>query len=213
MSQQSQQSLSNSALLVIDVQKGFGSKGELPVPDAESIVPVINKLIPKFPIVVATKDWHPKEHVSFASTHGKNPGDTLKIGELNQPLFTAHCVADTPGADFIDGIDHDSFAKVFLKGTQSSVDSFSAFIDNAGGKATDIAEFLREKDVRQIFIVGLATNYCVSSSAIDAVNSGFNVTVITDACRGIDEPPGAVQKSLQAMEAAGIKLIESSELA
>lgn len=204
---------SNAALIVIDAQKGFGSQGELPVPTAEEIVPIINKLIDQFDLVLATQDWHPADHVSFAHVHkGKKPGDTTEVRGRTQPLFTPHCVRDTPGSEFLDGLNTAKFTKIFRKGTDKSVDSFSAFIDNAGGKATDIEDFLKERGVRKLYFVGLATNYCVSSSAFDAVKAGFDVYVILDACRGIDMPKGAVDKTIQEMQKAGIAILNSSDL-
>lgn len=201
------------ALLIVDAQIGFGSNGELPVPDAEAIVPVINKVQRFFPMVVATQDWHPQDHVSFAATHkGKKPGDWLEIDGVKQPLFPPHCVAETQGANFIPELDTSHLCRIFRKGTASGVDAFSAFMDSKGGKATEIADYLRQKGVKELFITGLATNYCVEATALDAVNEGFRVFVIEDACRGIDSPPGAVRNSLEKMRRAGIQVIASDEL-
>lgn len=201
------------ALIIVDVQNGFGSNGELPVPDAEAIVPVINTIQPLFPVVVATQDWHPTDHVSFAATHkGKKPGDTLELDGKQQPLFPAHCVAETEGANFIADLDTSHLCRIFRKGTKSGVDAFSAFTDSKGGKATDIADYLRQKAVKVVFVVGLATNYCVEETAMDAVKEGFTVFVVEDACRGIDSPPGAVNNSLEKMRRGGIQIITSDEL-
>jgi NAD+ synthase (glutamine-hydrolysing) len=208
----SQAQPAHSALVCIDVQKGFGSHGELPVANAEEIVPIINKLMEDFDLVVASQDWHPVEHVSFAKTHGKKPGETVTVHGKVQPLFTPHCVQNTAGAEFIDGFDIERVDKVFRKGSEKGIDSFSAFVDHAGGKATDIEEYLRERAVKELYFCGLATNYCVYSSAMDAVKAGFKVFVVVDACRGIDDPPGAVQKSLDEMKSAGITLVNSVEV-
>lgn len=202
-----------SALVLIDVQKGFGSQGELPVPDAESIIPVINKLMPRFEVVVASQDWHPEDHVSFAHRHsGKQPGDFVVVRGVEQPLFPSHCVQNTPGSEFIDGLEVSRLQEIFRKGADREVDSFSAFQDNAGQKATNIEEYLRKQGVSELYFVGLATNYCVLNSALDAVKAGFKTNVILDACRGIDAPPGAVQKSIEQMRQAGITILHSSEV-
>jgi NAD+ synthase (glutamine-hydrolysing) len=202
-----------TALLIIDVQNGFGSNGELAVPHAEQVVPIINDLMPEFSLVVASQDWHPTNHVSFAHSHsGKAPGDTVQANGVTQPLFPAHCVAGTHGSEFIDGLNIKAIDRVFRKGTNPDVDSLSAFNDNTGKKATELEEFLKAQNIRHVYVTGLATNYCVLCSALDAVNAGFEVTVITDACRGIDNPPGAVQESLDKMRQAGIKLQLSSDI-
>jgi len=188
---------SRSALVLIDVQKGFGSRGELPVPDAEAIVPVINKLIDRFDLVVASQDWHPAEHCSFSAQGGP---------------FPPHCVQNTPGAEFLNGLQVESIDKVFRKGAEKHIDSFSAFIDNAGGKATDIDEYLKVRGVKEIYICGLATDYCVAASAKHALEAGFRVYVVEDACRGIDNPKGNVDKELKALKQAGAVLVNSQEV-
>jgi NAD+ synthase (glutamine-hydrolysing) len=181
------------AFLIIDAQKGFGSCGGLPVPDAEAIIPLVNKLINKFDIVVASQDWHPPDHVSFS-------------------IFPPHCVQGTSDVEFIDGLNADAIDKVFRKGHDKSVDSLSAFIDQSGGKATDIESYLKQQGVRELYVAGLATNYCVMASALDAVKAGFKVNVIVDACRGIDQPQGAVDEALAKMRQAGIALISSEQV-
>lgn len=203
----------HDVLLLIDVQKGFGSKGELPVADAEEVIPVINGLIPHFKMVLASQDWHPDNHVSFFTRHsGKKAGDAIKHNGKQQPLFPPHCVANTPGAEFIDGLNVKAIDRIFRKGDDPDTDSFSVFNDNAGGKATDIEEYLNSLGVKRVFIAGLATNYCVEMSALDAVKAGFEVHVIADACKGIDSPPGAVKDSFKKMEKAGVKIVSSPEL-
>lgn len=203
----------HTVLLIIDVQKGFGSKGELPVPDAETIVPVINDLMTRFPLTVASQDWHPENHISFARNHtGKNPGDFIEVNGVSQPLFPTHCIANTAGSEFIDGLHVDRIERTFRKGTQPNVDSFSVFNDNSGARATDVEQFLKAKGITDIYLCGLATNYCVYRSAMDAVNAGFKVHVVIDACRGIDRPMGAVNETLNKMRDAGIMIITSNEL-
>ena len=184
----------HSALLLIDVQKGFGSKGELAVPDAEEIIPVINKLMDAFDLVVASQDWHPEDHCSFATE------------------FPPHCVQNSSGAEFINGLEVERIDRVFRKGTLPDVDSFSVFVDNAGGKATDIEQYLRERAVKEVYLAGLATDYCVLRSALDAVQAGFKTFVVLDACRGIDKPSGTVEKALAQMRAAGVEVVNSSDI-
>jgi nicotinamidase/pyrazinamidase len=184
----------HSALLLIDVQKGFGSKGELAVPDAEAIIPVINNLMEGFDLVVASQDWHPEDHCSFETD------------------FPPHCVQNTPGAEFIDGLDIERIDRVFRKGTLKEVDSFSVFVDNVGNKATDIEQYLRERAVKEVYIAGLATDYCVFRSALDAVKAGFKTFVVLDACRGIDKPSGTVEQRLAEMREAGVVVVNSSDV-
>jgi NAD+ synthase (glutamine-hydrolysing) len=200
------------ALVVIDVQNGFSSCGELPVADAESIVPIINKLMERFDTVVATQDWHPANHVSFAERHGKKPGESHRIGKFDQPLFPPHCVQGTNSAQFIAGLRTELFHAIFQKGTHPDIDSFSAFKDNLGGKATDIEHYLRDNGVDELFLCGLATNYCVMSTALDAIRAGFKVHVVIDACRGIDNPAGSVEASIAKMRDAGIDICHSESV-
>lgn len=203
----------SSALLIIDAQIGFGSNGELPVPDAEEIVPVVNSLMPKFRQVLATQDWHPADHVSFAINHAnKQIGDTLEMDGCIQPLFPMHCVENTRGAQFFEGLNTDSINKVFRKGNDPEIDCFSPFLDNLGGKATDLDDHLRESKLENLYICGVATNYCVKAAAIDAVKLGYRVTVVTDACRGIDASGNKVEQALSEMRRQGVQLIESKEL-
>jgi len=201
------------ALVIIDAQKGFGSKGELAVPDAEAIVPVVNELIDRFDLVVASQDWHPSEHVSFAHTHpGKRPGDSIDIAGKPQPLFNRHCVQNTPGSQFLEGLNTAAFTKVFRKGTDRTIDSFSAFCDNSGGKASDMEDYLRQRHVHDLYFVGLATNYCVFRSVMDAVEAGFKVYLVVDGCRGIDDPPGATEESIATMRKAGVTVLQSADI-
>lgn len=202
-----------SCLIIVDAQKGFGSKGELPVPDAEAIIPIVNQLQKQFPLVVATQDCHPPDHVSFFSSHkGKKPGDTVISAGAEHELFPVHCVQGSKGAEFLDGLDTSCIASIFRKGTKSDADGLSAFIDNAGNKATEIDNYLKDHGVTTVYVTGLATNYCVAKTALDALTLGYNVIVVEDACRGVDLVPNAVADSLDAMRKAGVKIVSSASL-
>jgi nicotinamidase/pyrazinamidase len=150
-------------------------------------------MIKQFDVVVASQDWHPPEHVSFE-------------------IFPPHCVQGTPDAEFIDGLETKEIDKVFRKGTDSGVDSMSVFVDASGRKATDIESYLRGQGVSELYVAGLATNYCVLKSALDAVDAGFKVNVVLDACRGIDEPPGAVETAIDQMLNSGINIVSSVQV-
>ncbi|MDP3723946.1 MAG: bifunctional nicotinamidase/pyrazinamidase [Candidatus Omnitrophota bacterium] len=200
------------ALILVDVQNDFCPGGSLPVAGGFDIVPVINRLQPLVELVVATKDWHPKDHSSFAANHGKQPGEIIELNGQQQILWPAHCVQGTPGADYAPGLDTKRIAKVFLKGVDRKIDSYSGFFDNARGRATGLAEYLKEQKVTDVSVVGLATDYCVKWTALDAAQLGFGTTVILNACRGVNLKPGDVDRAVEEMTAAGIRLVENAEL-
>ncbi len=205
--------LEKAALIIVDAQKGFGSSGELPVARAEEIVPVLNELMELFPVVVATQDWHPADHVSFAINHAdKKIGDTLPLGSYEQPLFPMHCIENTRGSQFLDNLNIEKFNRIFKKGTDPDVDCFSGFFDCEGGKATDMDEYLKENGIEHIFVAGLATNYCVKETALDGLKLGFEVTLIEDACRGIDKVGLRVKTAIQDLKNAGVGFVESKNL-
>jgi nicotinamidase/pyrazinamidase len=196
------------ALVIVDLQNDFVPGGALPVPKGNEITPTVNRLQQLFEVVVATQDWHPPEHGSFAVNHrGKKPGDTVELSGLPQKLWPVHCVQGTPGAQFIPGLDTSRVAKVFQKGTDPDIDSYSGFYDNARRKSTGLEEFLREKNVEEVFVVGLATDFCVKFTTLDSVALGFKTHLIQDACRGLD--PKEVKTALKEMEDAGVMLMES----
>jgi len=206
-------SLNKSALIIVDAQKGFGSSGELPVPRAEEIVPLVNKLTDRFPLVVATQDWHPADHVSFAINHaGKNIGDTIRNESYDQPLFPMHCIENTNGSKFLDNLNTEKLDQVFKKGMDPDIDSFSGFLDCTGGQATEMDSFLKARGVEHIFVCGLATNYCVKATALDGVKLGYKVSLIVDACRGIDKVGLRIKTALEEMSNAGVAFVTSSEL-
>lgn len=206
-------SLDKSALVIVDAQKGFGSRGELPVARAEEIVPILNELMDIFPLVVATQDWHPADHVSFAINHAdKKIGDTLRVGNYDQPLFPMHCIENTKGSQFLDNLNVEKINRIFKKGMDPDVDCFSGFFDCEGGKATELEGFLKENGVTHIFVAGLATNYCVKETALDGVKLGFDVTLIEDACRGIDRVGFRIKTAIEDMKNGGVALVGSKDL-
>jgi nicotinamidase/pyrazinamidase len=198
-------------LILVDLQNDFCPGGALAVPDGDRVVPVANRLQHGFPLVVATQDWHPPDHGSFAASHrGKRPGEVLELAGLEQILWPVHCVAGTRGAAFHPDLDRARIAHVIRKGTERDLDSYSAFFDNAHRRATGLAGYLRAQGVEEIYLCGLATEYCVKFSALDAVGLGFRTHVVADACRGIDLQPGDTARALAEMRAAGIDVLEST---
>lgn len=198
-------------LLVIDVQNCFLPGGSLAVTDGDKIVPVINALATRFPNIVATQDWHTPGHVSFASAHpGAKPYDTVKLPYGNQVLWPDHCVQGTAGADLSASLKLPTAELVIRKGYHPQVDSYSAF-NEADGTATGLAGYLKERGIRRVFAVGVATDFCVCYSAIDARKAGFEAFVVDDACRGIDTE-GSLAKAWTAMTAAGVKKIVSADI-
>jgi nicotinamidase/pyrazinamidase len=182
----------SDALVVVDVQKDFCSGGALAVPGADEIVPVINRLIPKFEKVVLTRDWHPADHLSFSTEP-----------EFRDKSWPAHCVADSPGAQFHEELQAPENAIVVNKGTQPDKEAYSAF------EGTGLATELEKRGIDRIFVCGLATDYCVKNTALDGRKNGFEVVVIRDAIRGVDNPPGSADAAIEAMKEAGVKVTTS----
>ena len=166
-----------------------------------------------FAPALTTQDWHPPGHGSFASAHeGKNPGDIIDLNGLRQELWPDHCVQDSEGACFHSEFNLGQVARVFHKGVDPGIDSYSAFFDNAHRRSTGLGEYLKENGVTEVYIVGLATDYCVKFSALDAVELGFETYVVTDGCRGIDLNPGDIDEAFNEMRQAGVKLVDADAL-
>ncbi|UJH90330.1 bifunctional nicotinamidase/pyrazinamidase [Antarcticibacterium sp. 1MA-6-2] len=175
-------------LVIIDVQNDFIPGGALAVPGGNEIVEVINDLQKKFELIIATQDWHPKNHSSFAANHeGKKAFETIKWRDEDQVLWPIHCVQNTYGAEFYPELETAKIESIFRKGTDPEIDSYSGFYDNAHLKSTGLAGYLREKGASELYFCGLAGEYCVYFSVIDALEEGFNVTLIEDATRALDE--------------------------
>lgn len=203
----------NSVLLVIDVQNCFLPGGSLAVKDGDKVVPVINALARKFAHVVMTQDWHTPGHISFASTHGgKKPFETKDVAYGKQVLWPDHCVMGTDGAALSKDLTIPNAELVLRKGYNKDVDSYSAFTEADGKTTTALAGYLKARKLQRIFVVGLATDFCVAWSALDARKAGFETYVVEDACRGIDTQ-GSLAKAWSDMQKAGVKRIQSGDLA
>lgn len=202
----------DDCLLVVDVQNDFMPGGALAVPHGDEIVPVVNRLARVFPHVVLTQDWHPADHVSFAANHaGAEPFQMLALPYGQQVLWPVHCVQDTEGSAFHAGLDVPHARLVIRKGHHAGVDSYSAFLEADRSTRTGLAGYLREHGVKRVFLAGLATDYCVAWSALDARAAGFEAVLIEDACRAIDLN-GSLAQAWQDLAAAGVKRIQSAEL-
>jgi nicotinamidase/pyrazinamidase len=201
-----------NALIIVDVQNDFCPDGALPVPQGDSIVEVINRIQPGFDLVVATQDWHPADHGSFAANHpGRRPGEQVDLAGLPQILWPVHCVQGTPGAELHPGLDRSRIARVFPKGTDPSVDSYSGFFDNGRRSSTGLGEYLNQQGVTDVYVCGLATDYCVKATALDAVGLGFKTFLIEDACRGVELQAGDVQRAIEEMRGQGVVLLHGHE--
>jgi nicotinamidase/pyrazinamidase len=201
------------ALLMVDLQNDFCSGGHLAVPGGEEVIPLANRLQPFFQHVIATKDWHPEDHTSFAVNHpGRSVGEEIMLGDVLQVLWPAHCVQDTQGAEFHAGLDTKRVEKIFHKGTNKFIDSYSAFFDNAHLASTGLGDYLKNEKITDIYIIGRATDYCVKFSALDAAKLGFHVYIIEDACRGVELHTGDIASAIAEMRLAGVEVIQSAEL-
>ena len=195
---------SNSVLLVVDVQNGFLPGGSLAVPDGDAVIPVINALGRHFAQVVLTQDWHPPGHISFASSHpGRAPFETVELAYGPQVLWPDHCVQGTQSAELAAGLDLPQAQMIIRKGCHPGVDSYSAFREADRTTRTGLAGYLRERGIETVWCVGLATDFCVAWSAIDAAEAGFRTIVIEAACRAIDTG-GSLAKAWADMERAGV---------
>ena len=202
-----------NALILVDVQHDFLPGGALAVPEGDLIVPLCINLARDINLVVATQDWHPANHGSFAANHpGRRVGDVIDLNGLPQILWPVHCVQNTPGAALASGIDVGSRMKIFQKGTDPAIDSYSGFFDNGHRKSTGLGEFLKQEKVRDVFVCGLATDYCVKFTALDARDQGFEVFLIEDACRGVNLKPGDVDAAVDEMRRAGVRIIRSGQM-
>jgi nicotinamidase/pyrazinamidase len=199
-------------LLLIDIQNDFLNGGALAVPDGDAIVAVVNRLLPAFDLVAATQDWHPADHGSFAANHpGRQPFERIDLDGLPQTLWPVHCVQNTGGALFAPGLDTRRIVRVFPKGTDPRVDSYSGLFDNGHRQSTGLGEWLRQRQVGEVVLAGLATDYCVKFTALDAVAAGFSTALVQDACRGVNLQPGDVASSVVEMQRAGIRITSISD--
>ena len=202
-------------ILLIDVQNDFLPWGSLPVPRGDEVIAIANRLLARLDDrpVVATQDWHPPDHQSFASQHpGRRPYDVVDLGGIPQVLWPDHCVAFTHGARLAAALDARRVERIFLKGIDPAVDSYSGFFDNARRRATGLGGWLRERAFDGVVLLGLATDYCVKATALDALELGLAVTLVQDGCRSVDVAPGDGAAAFAAVAAAGGRLVRSEEL-
>jgi nicotinamidase/pyrazinamidase len=203
----------DDVLAVIDVQNCFLPGGTLPVPEGDKIIPIINRLAPAFRHVVITQDWHTKGHISFASTHpGKKPFETIQLPYGTQVLWPDHCIQGTADAELHKDLKIPHAELIIRKGYRQHVDSYSAFLEADRQARTGLTGYLKERGLKNVYFVGLATDFCVAWSALDAKRAGFNASVIEDATRGIDAG-GSLGKAWADMTAAGIARIKSTDVA
>jgi len=201
------------ALVIVDIQNDFLPGGALAVPEGDRVIPVINRIVGQFEVVVTTQDWHPPEHCSFAANHpGTEVGQVIEVDGLEQILWPVHCVQNTPGAALAEGLDTSCVEKVFYKGTDPRIDSYSALYDNAHRRSTGLAEYLKGRGVTDLYLAGLATDYCVKFSALDAVADGFRTYVIIDACRAVELNVGDARRAVEEMRRAGVTVLDSNRL-
>ena len=193
-----------NALLLIDIQNDFLPGGALAVNRGDEVVAVANRLMPQYELVVATQDWHPAEHESFASKHpGKKVGEIKQVHGLKQILWPDHCVEGTPGANLAGGLNQKRIHHVIQKGTDPTIDSYSGFFDNARRKTTGLAAYLRRHGVDEVHVMGLATDYCVRATVLDGLDLGFRVVLLTEGIRGVDLQAGDCQRAIEEMRVAG----------
>ncbi len=195
------------ALILVDLQNDFCPGGALAVPEGDQVIPLANELQKQFDLVVATQDWHPRDHASFASNHpGRKIGDVIELDGLPQVLWPDHCVQNTPGAELVASLDKTNIARVFQKGTDRCIDSYSGFFDNGHRKATGLGNYLKSKGVTEVYVCGLATDYCVKFTALDAVQLRFKTHLYANASRGVDLKPGDVDRAIEDMKQAGVEV-------
>ncbi|MCX2546188.1 bifunctional nicotinamidase/pyrazinamidase [Pseudomonas sp. COW5] len=201
-----------TALLVIDVQNDFTPGGQLAVPEGDLIVPLINRLAEQFKQVVIAQDWHPAGHASFASSHpGRQPYEVIQLPYGEQTLWPDHCIQGSRGADFHSGLNLPHAQLIIRKGCNPDIDSYSAFLEADRITTTGLAGYLKERGIDTVYMVGLALDFCVMFSALDARAAGFNTFVVLDACRAIDMN-GSLASAIERMQVAGVGLIQSTEL-
>lgn len=202
-----------NALILVDLQNDFLPGGALGVPGGDEIISIANRLQPLFDVVVATQDWHPEDHGSFASNHpGARPFDVGTLDGLTQVLWPDHCVQGSDGARFAETLSTERIERIFQKGTDRLIDSYSGFFDNGKRKSTGLGEWLKERGVQAVTLVGLATDYCVQATALHAHALGFQTTVVEDAVRAVDIQPGDGARALDALRRAGVNVTTSDRI-
>jgi nicotinamidase/pyrazinamidase len=201
------------ALILVDLQNDFCPLGALPVTEGDQVIPVANALMPLFRTVVATQDWHPANHGSFAANHPwRKPGQVIDLHGLPQVLWTIHCVQESFGAEFVAELHTDAITQVFRKGTDPEIDSYSGFFDNGHRRATGLGDWLTGRGITEVFIMGLATDYCVKFTVLDALQLGFKTYLIQDGCRGVNLQEGDADRAVTEMRDHGVTVITAEQL-
>ena len=200
-------------LILVDIQNDFLPGGALAVPRGDEVVPVANRLQPRFDLVVATQDWHPERHGSFASTRpGRKPIDLAELAGLPQVLWPDHCVQGTAGAAFAPRLEMNRVEAIVRKGTDPAIDSYSGFFDNGHRKSTGLGDYLKGRGATDVYVLGLATDYCVKFTALDALRLGFRVVLVEDGSRGVELRAGDVARAVEEMRNAGAEVVRSAEV-
>lgn len=202
-----------NALILVDIQNDFLPGGALAVPEGDEVIPVVNRVQKFFHLVVATQDFHPPGHKSFSVNNpGTNLFEVIPLNGIDQVMWPSHCVQGTMGAEFASALNQEKVVKIFHKGTDPSVDSYSGFFDNGKVHSTGMGEWLKAQGVKTVFVCGLATDYCVKATALHAIEFGFDTYLIEDACRGVNMHWDDSIRALQEMNRAGVKIIQSVDL-
>ncbi len=192
------------ALILVDLQNDFLPGGALAVPRGDEVIPIANRLVGHFGFVVATRDWHPPDHSSFASQHpGHAVGDVIEVGGVAQVLWPDHCVQGTKGAELAAALNDAAISEIVTKGTSRDIDSYSGFFDNNQRQATGLLDILQRSGITRVHVMGLATDYCVKFTALDALKLGFETNLVLEGCRGVDLTPGDSDRAVDEMRAAG----------
>lgn len=201
------------ALLVVDIQNDFLPGGALAVPEGDQVIPIVNRLVECFALVLATQDWHPANHGSFAANHlNRHPGELIDLNGIMQVLWPVHCVQGSYGAAFSSQFRTERLSEVFRKGIDPGIDSYSGFFDNGRKRSTGLADYLRGRSIDELFICGLATDYCVKFSALDSIGCGIRTRVIEDACRGVNLEEGDSAAAIAEIRKAGVSIVESADI-
>ena len=201
------------ALILVDIQNDFIPGGALAVTDGDVIIPVANSAMQYFHHIIATQDWHPSDHASFASQYkGRKPGEFIDLNGQPQILWPDHCVTNTRGAEFAEGLNTDAITKIFQKGIDREVDSYSGFFDNFQQHDTGLGDYLKSKNIDEVFIMGLATDYCVKYTVMDARRLGFKVNLIREGVRGVELSKGDSEKAIDEMTSAGVMILSINDL-
>lgn len=205
--------MSRRALILVDLQNDFVEGGALAVADGSAVVGIANRLVPYFDLVIATQDWHPADHQSFASQHqGLSVGQQFVLNGLPQTAWPDHCIQQTLGAELVERLNFDGIDHVVRKGMNRSVDSYSGFFDNGHLRSTGLSEVLREEQIDSIAVMGLATDYCVRFTALDAAKQGFKTALILDGCRGVELQSGDIAKAVAELVRTGIEITDSGSV-